>query len=396
MQGIDKQFRSRPRRRRRGFGLIYVVVTMTAMTAFVSLSVDYARVVMAKTQLQRVADAAALYGAQGVESGYAVSNAQAVAAQEVVDTYSPAGTPFSLQAADVVTGNWSNGTFTANGSPTNAVQVTAVCSAARGTAIPLMFARILGQQSCDIHATSIAMCADNPPGGFVGYNGVTVKNNTSIASYNSAVTTSPSSLNQNYNGAVGSNAVIYAKNNDTVSGRVLLGPSGSMSGFAASGGTTIQASPLAIPSVPAWSPGTNPNNTPTTYSVSSDTTLPGGTYWFDSLSVTATLTFSGPAVIYVDGDVTLSGSLLAYNNVPLNLTIYGYGSHQFGDDSGSANNAVLCAAVFAPTFDFVEKNNLTYYGRGFFNTITCKNNASLYYDEGFGAAIGGTSVSLQK
>ena len=47
------------RRRRTGVALIYVMVMMTALIAFASLGTDYARVQLAKTELQRAADAAA-------------------------------------------------------------------------------------------------------------------------------------------------------------------------------------------------------------------------------------------------------------------------------------------------------------------------------------------------
>jgi uncharacterized membrane protein len=73
---------------------------MVALIAIASLAVDYGRVALAKTQLQRIADAAAMYGAQGAETGNSVAWAQAVAAQEIVDVYGPTpghATAFGLQ-----------------------------------------------------------------------------------------------------------------------------------------------------------------------------------------------------------------------------------------------------------------------------------------------------------
>ncbi len=41
--------------------------------------------------------------------------------------------------------------------------------------------------------------------------------------------------------------------------------------------------------------------------------MPGGTYWFTSLTISNQLSFSGAATLIVNGDVNLSSSLYAYN-----------------------------------------------------------------------------------
>jgi hypothetical protein len=151
----------RSRERSRGAALIYITVSMVAMMGFCSLAVDLGRVQAAKTELHTGADAAARYGALGLSNiiygtSAASNNAIAVAAQNLVD-----GSPLVLTSSDVQTGIWSTAThtFTANSNPTlcNAVQVTAHRTAARGTAIPLLFATLIGQSSCDINVTSVAM-----------------------------------------------------------------------------------------------------------------------------------------------------------------------------------------------------------------------------------------------
>jgi uncharacterized membrane protein len=151
------------RRRRRGLALVYLAVTITVLVGFCSLAVDFGRVQAAKTELRSAADAAALSGAAGLSNGNAATYAIATAGQNNVD-----GTALVLQNADVVTGTWSNGSFTAGGASPNAVQVTAHRTSARGTAIPLMFAQVIGRSSCDVNATSVAVATSNPAGGIVG------------------------------------------------------------------------------------------------------------------------------------------------------------------------------------------------------------------------------------
>ncbi|MDB5299845.1 MAG: hypothetical protein JWO87_1508 [Phycisphaerales bacterium] len=376
---------------RRGVAIVYVIVALTAFAGFVSLAVDLGRVQLVKTQLQRVADSAARYSAQGAEAGFAVTWAKANAQEQTVN-----GAAYSMSNSDVVIGRWANSTFTAGATPTNAVKVTTGCTTARGTAVPLMFGVMIGRSTCDVNATAVAIFANNPNGGFIGLSNITVKNNTFVGSYNSSKTHNPTHAGAGSNGAVGSNGAITSGNNDTIQGNALLGPGGSVSGFAISGTTMTQVGGIQAPAMPAYSAGTNPGSIPQSYTVSSNTTLTHGSYWFTSLTVNGTLTFDGPTILYVDGPVDLTGDLLAYNSVPSNLTIYQYGTTTFGSTAGSANNTNIIADVIAPNSAFTEKNNLYYYGRGFFKSIDTKNNADFYYDEAFGAAIGGKTITTVK
>jgi hypothetical protein len=144
--------------------------------------------------------------------------------------------------------------------------------------------------------------------------------------------------------------------------------------------------------MPSWSPTTNPNGIAQDYTVNTTTTLPGGTYWFTSLTLNADLKFSGPSIVYVNGNISLDGTLAPTSGLPYDLTIYQYGSGNTFGDSGS-NGMNITATVFAPTVDFTSKNNLNYAGTGIFNTITTKNNANFFYDESHGPADGTFTVS---
>jgi hypothetical protein len=124
--------------------------------------------------------------------------------------------------------------------------------------------------------------------------------------------------------------------------------------------------------------------------VLTNTTLPGGTYWYNSLTINANLTFSGPATIYVNGDIIIAANLAPASGIPADLTIYQYGSHTFGDSAINGMNII--ARVIAPGSDFVTNNNLTYSGSGQFNTITTKNNADFFYDTQLGPSGSGSTV----
>jgi hypothetical protein len=380
------------RNSRRGVAIVYVIVALTAFAGFVSLAVDLGRVQLVKTQLQRVADSAARYASQGAEAGNAVTWGVANANEQTVN-----GAAYSALNADIVIGKWVSPTFTAGATPTNAVKMTVGCTAARGTAVPLMFGVMIGRSTCDVNASSVAIFADNPNGGFIGLSTFTSKNNTFIGSYNSSKIKNPSHSSAGFKGAVGSNGAITSGNNDTIQGDVLVGPSGSISGFVYSGKKITQPGGITTPTMPAWSPGTNPGSIPSSYTVSGSTTLPHGTYWFTSLTITGALTFDGPSTVYVNGNVDLEGDLIAYNSVPSNLAVFQYGaSSTFGSTAGGANNTNIIADILAPTVAMTEKNNLYYYGRGFFASIDTKNNADFYYDEAFGAAIGGKTIMTVK
>ena len=329
-------------RQSKGFALVYVLTIMTALLAFASLAVDFGRVQMAKTQLHRAADAAARYGLQGLSDGTAAAKAIQSAAANSVD-----GTPLVLQNGDVVTGTWSGGTFTPGNSSPNALQVNAHRTKARGTAVTLLFGQVIGLSSCDLNASAVTLAELAPPGGIIGYQGITVKNNTLIASYNSAVTTNPGN-SYNSNAAIGSNAVIDAKNNNDLYGSALVGPSGTFGGFTIHTGSQVNRSTaIPLPAMPSW-PATvpaNPNGVSANF-VTNGQTLAAGTYYFNSMTINGDLSFSGPATVYVNGDITVDAGFYACNMVPGTLRVYEIGAHNFGDSGGNGMDVV--GDIWAP------------------------------------------------
>lgn len=149
--------------RRRGGALIYVAVAMVALMGFCSLAVDLGRVQTAKSQLQAAADAGARYAISNISLGVTAAQlcAQTAAAQNSAD-----GTAVLLDVnQDIEFGNWSATTKaftalsgTARASAT-AIRVTARRTSARGDAVPLMFAKVVGRNTFDVQAVAVATSA---------------------------------------------------------------------------------------------------------------------------------------------------------------------------------------------------------------------------------------------
>jgi hypothetical protein len=251
---------------------------------------------------------------------------------------------------------------------------------------------LIGITSCDVTVNSIAYGKPTPMAGFIGYSGVDYKNNSFYGSYDSRTTTLPTQSNAGSNARLGSNTSISGVNNNILAGDAVLGASAANpTGITVSGSNLYQSSALPTPTMPPWSP---PSGGVTDLVVSSNTVLPGGSYWLSSMSINADLTFSGPATVYVNGPILIAANLASASGVPKDLLIYQYGANSFGDSNNNGMN--ITASVLAPYSDFLTKNNLNYYGSGVFNTITTKNNANFFYDTTLGPADGSYIVSVVK
>jgi Flp pilus assembly protein TadG len=380
------------RRRRRGITIIYMLIAMTALFGVVSLAVDLGRAQLVKMELQRAADAAARVGAGDLAANLSASIGNDVLANVRLNQVEKASLPDTAIDAQVVQWDAATRTYKFNGGTGNAVMVTLHRTAARGNPVPLLFAGLIGMPTCDVKAYAIVTGTPTPPQGFQGLNGITFKNNIFVGSYDPAVNPAPTQGSAGTAAILGSNAAIDTSNNVQMGGKLMLGPGASVTGSITSSAVTQNlSSPIPAPTVPAWNPGTNPGGVPQSYTVNSSTVLGGGTYWFTSLTISANLSFSGPATVIVNGDVVLDASLTAYAKLPANLVIYQLGSGRTFGDSGS-NSIDITARVIAPGADFVAKNNGTFRGSGVFNTLTLKNNWDMFYDQTLGPAAGGEHI----
>ncbi len=377
----------------RGFVLAWVCVLLIAIIAVIGLSIDTMHVAMAAQKLQIGADAGALAAADQIISN--PSNAQN-AAIDVAHSNTVAQAPIQLSTSNVVIGRYRRSTkvFTPTNTNPNAAKVTAPRTAGSlNGSLPLLFGPAFGVSNVDIQRSAVAIASPPVPAGIIAYNGATLKNNFFFGVYNSKTTTTPSQGSSQSNGSFGSNGLIDGKNNNTVHGDILLGNTGKTNGITPSGGGSVVQLPGLIPMVPmpTWAPVANPNGVPQVYTVSSATVLPGGEYWFTQLNILADLSFSADAIVYVNGNIVINASLTAQNRIPSNLQVYQLGTGRtFAPNSSAGSNHIdIIADVWAPGSTYDAKNNSSFMGRGYFDTITSvKNNAEFWYDSNLTAKHG--------
>ena len=230
-------------RSRTGFSLIYVLIVWVALLGFVSLAVDWGRVQLVKTQLQKAADASARAAVSQVSVSVSAAQNAAVAygSNNLVD-----GTPLVIDPNnDIDFGTWNTGshTFTvlsgAARSGANAIRITASRTSAKGNAIVRWFKPLAGQDTVDINVKSIACitAGASPNSGLQGLSSVSTWAGAFVASYDSNVLTNPTHGTSSSQGLLGSNGTISGLGS-TLNGSLIRGPSSTNSGFTISGTNT--------------------------------------------------------------------------------------------------------------------------------------------------------------
>jgi hypothetical protein len=305
--------------------------------AFASMMVDLARVQAVKTQLQRTADAACRAAVSQISTSIAATQNEAVA---IAADNSADDSPVVIDPNnDVLFGTWNTSTrtfTTLTGSArtgANAIQIVCQRTKARGNAVPLLFASLIGRSSCDVSASSTAYIATSATGG-PGFVGISYFTSSGITtdSYNASAGTYASQAHGKA-GSVISNSDITAWSS-TINGNAQPGSGHAVTGPTVSGSETPLTSTLSYtnPTFP-----TSNNNSNITAQMGSGTgsfsggalstwgaiTLPGGTYVLSSANISAPITFTGAANIYCTGAFNVNGSgyLGTYNNLPSNLLI---------------------------------------------------------------------------
>lgn len=146
----------RGQHRRHGAVLLYCVVLMTLFTAVATLAVDYGRVQLVKSEMQRTADTVArgymeLYNVYGKSYADAHVSSLYASAQNPVEKNSGITPTVNVQF-----GSWSSGAFSSSAGTTPAIKVTVVRTAANGNSVKLTWGMLIGVNSCDVHATAVA------------------------------------------------------------------------------------------------------------------------------------------------------------------------------------------------------------------------------------------------
>src|SRR4051794_41180637 len=222
-----------------------MIMAMFVICAFVSFAVDWGRVQLARTELQRTADSAARYGVAGLSDGTCTSKAIAAAGDNSCD-----GSVVVITSSNVVQGNWDDTKspqFDPTRGPLNACQVTITKS------IPMAFAKILGFNTKTVTVQSIAILSGQYC--FVGLDSVSLAGNGHMDSYDSSV--GPYSLaTARANGDVVSNGSINLTGSGSINGDAHPGIGKSVflsGGGTVTGSTTPLKTTLAynMPTLPA-------------------------------------------------------------------------------------------------------------------------------------------------
>jgi len=407
------------RNQHRGSTFIYSVVALVALCGIVSFGVDLGRVQVAKTELQRAADAAARYAATGISRGVTTvqERAAAAAAENAVD-----GTPVIIDIdSDVEFGTWDSTarTFTvltgAARSNANATRVSVHRSAARGNAVPLLFARMLGRSTCDVTASAIAMASTGAdPYPIVGLEFVESESDavSRIDSYNSnsGVYTSAGA---SQNADIASNGDIKLRNGTTVYGDAHPGVGKTFKYNPTVTGSKSQLTkPLNYPNAPTGNISTANNNSvvPSTYLNTSNRdfiiknsqsyTMPGGTYYFRKFQVldTAQLTFSGPVKIYVTDRVDVDSKVNTYQSIPKNFKLVSLSTVSDPEDceievEGDGN---VYMDIYAPQCEVDIEDDAQFHGYVVGGSLEISESAFVHYDQASGTPTGnaGTGAAV--
>jgi Flp pilus assembly protein TadG len=342
-------------RRRRGGILIYVMISMVSLIGICSLAVDFGRVEVAKTELERAGDAAARAGTLDLPLNPSRASADAItyAAYNTVD-----GTPLVLLAGDVLVVKWQIATDTIDTTSNypNAVQVTSHRDSTRGNPIPCIMGQPIGIANCNLTFTCIAQVGATCSYAVFGMS--SLKSSASVDSYQSASADYPVSgpMPVRRNGNVGSNG------SSTFTGGTVYGDNGYATSTSGYSGTGSSAKIPLTQVYPNPSVGTYNNSVLTesgwydsstrnmTVPSGQSFAAPAGSYYLNDFSIGngTTISFSGATILYVSGNMSYSGvTFSTYQNKPANLKIIGV-PQTAGKTVNISNGSRLYAMLYAP------------------------------------------------
>ena len=376
------------RNNRRGIGLIYSVLVLLVLCAMASFAVDMGRVVLAKNQLRSAADASALAAANLVLSNQTAARSAAVATAK---SNNVDGSPCILDAnGDITFIHWDEKTHSEQpvsaSAKVNAVKVTAHRTAARGNPIDLPFAKIVGANTCDIHATAIALATPTRYA-IVGLDFITMGGNATNAYRSSANANNGQFMSQ---GDIASNGNITLSGSTLVDGNAYAGVGKQVIGSNhVTGTSTSLTSPLVYPPADVADVINNNNNASLPLAIMSsgaikmssqkNGTLPSGTYYVTGLDMGAgsELNCTGPVTIYVAGNVSLGGHAITRDNIPHNLQIIVVGNGTTVSLSGGSD---LYADVYAPQSAITMSGNGDIFGAIVGKSVSMTGTSAVHYD----------------
>lgn len=371
--------------KRNGVGLAYAIVIMVALCAMASLAIDFGRVHVTRTQLRSACDAAALAAGQMVLTDPSAARNAAI---ETARANFADGKRVQLQAGDVQFIEWDAEKRThkpATAGRANAVLVTAYRTAERGNPVDLPFARLIGQNTCNVRAHAIAMATPTKHG-VVGIDFIKMTGNSSAGT-----------VKRDGRGSMASNGDIVLTGSAFVDGAAHPGVGRAVIGAnKVNGSVTPLTKPLVYPQANAGNAaGINDNsrlggalkNGSIVLGSQQRVELPAGTYYVKDvlLGAGSTLHFSGKATLYVTGRIDLKGhaKITAVKPADLKLTMLGTGSMTL-EINGSCQ---IHADIYAPGAALTMHGTGDIYGSLVAKSIDITGNTGLHYDMGLRGGV---------
>ena len=394
--------------KRRGAVAVLVVISLVLVLGMAALAIDVGYIYNRRTEMQNAVDAGALAGATGLH--YSNSEARARAIASAGSNYlGPEAV--AVHSGDVQVGNWhwQSKSFTPiDESVESERRPNAVRVVGQKSGLRLFFATILGANTTGVQKEAVAMEDAGRCRGVWGLEGVTMTGNIITDSYDSREGGyGPGNIKQN--GDICSNQDIRVNGGIEIHGDAMYGPDYDMTINGGSNeiwGTVAQTCCAVDPPVvdPSVAKLHNDNNLirfaddgghavvgGNLHLVEDDNlTVPPGTYYLKSARVVgqATITITGPTVIYVDGDASFGGGgIINVTQDPKNLIIYCTGNNLHLNGGGG-----FFGALVAPNTDVTLGGNSSYYGTVIGKTITGHGDMLLHVDESVVADLMGGAI----
>ena len=423
------------RQRCSGVVMFYMIGAMVGFIAVCSIAVDYGRVQFAKVQLRSAADAAALAGASGLRNG---PNAARKLALDYVGKNLPGDLKDAIVASTKVTfGYWGDpqdlvegpddeadltdddvdtdkddddieepdvpSVFTvldAEDGRINALRVEIGRTANGGSAVPLIFASLLGQKTCDVHAAATAIGYTGGAGdGFVGIKKLKMHKQGYTDSYMSDWGPYGTYAPREH-GSVLTNGKLKFKKDVIIHGdaRPGIGKKKKAAKPAQGGTVTGSREPLdyilsypPVELLPKKKPHPKPPKRGNFELREHESyTLTEGEYRYHDFKIKkdATLNIVGEVTLILDGKFEAKGLVKTWQNKPANLRIRltGKKSVKIGKKQS------LYADIYAPLGKAKVDKEATLYGAIIAKDLKVGDKAKLHYDESLFTRYTGSSL----
>ncbi len=365
---------------------MYAVLATATILGFTSFAVDWGKMLVARAELQTVADASALAAIAQLPN---LNHARLVAIDTACEN-ATAGCTNSVTTDDVVIGRWDTQaeTFTAGNQDANAVRVIAARSAARGNAVQPSLAQAIGIKSLDVSTHAIAFIDHPDTHGIVGLDYFRAQGVLTVNSYptqNRAQIASNGDITLNLLGLIGITSI--KGDAQPGIGKQIKKP---LIGFLTNitGNTAPLTHTLNYPKVVADKYITTndnahlPNLSNRDFTAAILTDVPAGTYYVDDFTLLANvlLRINGPTTFYVTGKTTILGSVLVASNDAANFRI-----RVIGDEPVDlvANTAIYCD-LYAPESPIRITAGVGYFGGLIGKSIDILATSFIFYDERLG------------